>query len=209
MIVLRRAILGGSLQPGSRLSEARIAADLGISRAPLREALRALEEEGLVVRIPFKGAFVAEVGPTVVEEIASLRLRLEPFAIERGLPWLRGAGRPQLKEACAALSRAAAADDLAGSIDAHLRVHRLLYESADHKLLLDLWQGWESQLRLFLAVDHRSFASLGDVATEHVRLLKVIEKGDPEAITRAIAQHVHGAPVEQLGQAGQAGLAVE
>jgi DNA-binding GntR family transcriptional regulator len=144
MVVLRRAILGGSLPPGSRLSEARIAADLGISRAPLREALRALEEEGLVVRIPFKGAFVAEVGPTVVEEIASLRLRLEPFAIERGLPWLRGAGRPQLKAACAALSRAAAADDLAGSIDAHLRVHRVLYESAGHKLLLDLWSGWES-----------------------------------------------------------------
>jgi DNA-binding GntR family transcriptional regulator len=192
--VLRKAILDGSLPPGSPLREARISADMGISRAPLREALRILEEEDLVVRIPFRGAFVAEVGPTVVAEITSLRLRLEPFAIERGLTWLRGPGRARLQEACAELSHAVTAGDLAASIDSHLAIHRLLYESADHKLLLDLWQSWESQLRLFLAVDHRSFASLSDVAAEHQRLVETIETGDMSAITKVFAQHVHHAP---------------
>jgi DNA-binding GntR family transcriptional regulator len=192
--VLRKAILDGSLPSGTALREQRISADLGISRAPLREALRILEEEGLVVRVPFRGTFVAEVGPTVVAEITSLRLRLEPFAIERGLTWLRGPGRVRLEEACAELSRAAAANDLAASIDSHLAIHRLLYESANHKLLLDLWQGWESQLRLFLAVDHRSFASLTDIAAAHQRLVEAIETDDMSAITEVLAQHVHGAP---------------
>jgi DNA-binding GntR family transcriptional regulator len=191
--VLRKAILDGSLPPGSPLREARISADLGISRAPLREALRMLEEEGLVVRIPYRGTFVAQVGPTVVDEITSLRLRLEPFAIERGLSWLRGAGQGRLEEACAELSRAASVGDLATSIDAHLAIHRLLYESADHKLLLDLWHGWESQLRLFLAVDHRSFASLDEISADHQRLMETIQSGDMQAITKVVTDHIHAA----------------
>jgi DNA-binding GntR family transcriptional regulator len=192
--VLRKAILDGSLSPGSPLREARISADLGISRAPLREALRILEEEGLVDRIPYRGTFVAQVGPTVVAEINSLRLRLEPFAIERGLSWLRGPGQGRLEEACAELSRAASASDMAASIDAHLAIHRLLYESAEHKLLLDLWQGWESQLRLFLAVDHRSFASLDEISADHRRLMETIQSGDMSAITKVLTDHIHAVP---------------
>jgi len=80
--VLRAAILDGQVPPGGQLREAYIASDLGISRSPLREALTRLEEEGLVVKIPFRGAFVVEVSAHDVAEIASIRLRVEPFAGE-------------------------------------------------------------------------------------------------------------------------------
>jgi DNA-binding GntR family transcriptional regulator len=191
--VIRKAILDGTLAPGAQLREAHVAAELGVSRAPLREALSKLEEEGLVVKVPFRGAFVAEVGPKVVEEIATLRLRLEPFAVERSLPWLRRAGRAQFKAVVAEMRAASAAGDVTGCIDAHLALHKLFYEAADHKLLLDLWNSWEAQLRLFLAVDLRQFENPMEVARDHATLYKVIQTGDMNAITAALSHHIHGA----------------
>lgn len=79
---LRAAILDGTVPPGGQLREAHIAKDLGISRSPLREALTKLEEEGLVVKIPYRGAFVVEVSAREVAEIDSVRLRVEPYAAE-------------------------------------------------------------------------------------------------------------------------------
>ena len=94
--VLRAAILDGTVPPGGQLREAHIAADLGISRSPLREALTRLEEEGLIVKIPFRGAFVVEVSAQDVAEIASIRLLVEPYAGELALEALRGPERPRL-----------------------------------------------------------------------------------------------------------------
>jgi DNA-binding GntR family transcriptional regulator len=190
--VLREAILDGSLEPGLQLRETHIAAELGISRAPLREALRRLEEEGLVVKIPYKGAYVAEVGDRMIDEIASLRRHLEPFALELALSKLRGPERGYLREVVGQLTDAAKRHDLQHSIAAHLAFHRAIYEAADHQLLLNLWFSWESQLRLFLAVDMRSYADPVQVADDHARLLELIERGDLEALNKELPGHIHG-----------------
>jgi DNA-binding GntR family transcriptional regulator len=84
-------ILNGTLEAGKHLGKVRIAADLRNSRAPLREALSRLEEDGLVVRVPFRRAFVAEVSPTTVAEIASVRFLVEQYAAELVAERLRGA----------------------------------------------------------------------------------------------------------------------
>ena len=118
--VLSAAILDGSVPPGGQLREAHIAADLGISRSPLREALTRLEEEGLVVKIPFRGAFVVEVSAQDVAEIASIRLRVEPFAGELSMPALGGPERPLLISTLEELNRATEDNDIPASIDAHL-----------------------------------------------------------------------------------------
>ena len=125
---LRAAILDGTVPPGGQLREAHIAKDLGISRSPLREALTKLEEEGLVVKIPFRGAFVVEVSAREVAEIDSVRLRLEPYAAELSAEALRGPERPQLLQTVEDLHRAMEKDDIPASIDAHLRFHRLFYD---------------------------------------------------------------------------------
>jgi DNA-binding GntR family transcriptional regulator len=188
---MRDAILDGTFKPGSQLRETYIAADLGISRAPLREALHRLEEEGLVVRIPFRGAYVAEMSPRVAQEIEALRSVLEPFAVECALPHLATQeGRAELAEAVRLLGERSAAGDRSGSIDAHLAVHRSLYRASGNQVLLEIWESWESQLRLFLAVDHRSFGKLSDIAEPHDRLLTVIESGDLNAIRRELAGHI-------------------
>lgn len=191
---LRDAILAGRLAPGTQLREVHIAAELGVSRAPLREALRSLEEEGLVVRHAYRGAFVAEIGAETVEEIASLRVRLEPFAIQLALPRLRSAeGEALLQAALDRIDARTAAADIPGSIDAHLALHRLFYELSGHKLLLDNWRSWESQLRLFFAIDHSSFTGLEHQSEHHRGLIQAIRTGTQRDVDRELKRHIEPA----------------
>jgi DNA-binding GntR family transcriptional regulator len=191
---IRRAILDGQLTAGSQLREAHIARDMGISRSPLREALGRLEEEGLVEKVPFRGAFVAQVRPETVKEIATLRLLVEPYTIQTAAPRLLGENRPQLDQALAALRAAARSKVPAEIIEAHLSFHRLFYALSGNDLLLELWTGWESKLRLFLIADHQVFSDPEDLPRVHEELVEIIRGGDHAAIFEAVRHHVHVAP---------------
>ena len=200
--VLRTAILDGTLAPGSQLREIPLAADLGVSRAPLREALGILADEGLIVKYPYRGAFVAEVSATGMSEIASLRKRLEPYAIELAIPRLTGTSRIKVTRALEDMAFGADNNDLTATVDAHMAFHRAFYELSEHKLLLDLWKSWEAQLQMFFSADHQAFADLHDMVADHERLLSIIDRGDIDEITREIAVHVHSpSPAEVEAEA--------
>ncbi len=94
---LRQAIISGRWSPSSRLHEVRIAQQMGVSRAPVREALRQLEEEGLVRSEPNRGTFVTELSIRDIEEIQRLREVLECFALRRAADRLMGAGLANLE----------------------------------------------------------------------------------------------------------------
>ncbi|MEU1849047.1 GntR family transcriptional regulator [Streptomyces sp. NPDC019990] len=188
--VLRAAILDGTVPPGGQLREAHIAADLGISRSPLREALTKLEEEGLVVKIPYRGAFVVEVSAREVAEIDSVRLHIEPYAAELSLEALRGPERPQWLQTLEDLRRAMEEDNVPASIDAHLRFHRLFYDLSGHGVLQSLWNGWETKLRLYFSVDHRTYNEDPHLlVVEHERLAAVALEGDTDAFRQELAAH--------------------
>jgi DNA-binding GntR family transcriptional regulator len=189
---LQHAILSGQLAQGVQLREAGLASMLGISRPPLREALRQLEEQGLVQRIPYRGAFVAEVTKETIDEIASVRRLVEPYAVELGLPHLRGEGRPEIEATLAELDRAAQTDDLASCLEAHLILHRQCYQASGHSLLLSLWNGWENKLRLFLASELQGPETPVTTAESHRQLWNTILDGDPDKISETIKVHVHG-----------------
>jgi DNA-binding GntR family transcriptional regulator len=196
--VVRKAILDGGLPAGSQLRETQIAAELGISRAPLREAFRRLEEEGLVVKIPFRGAFVAEVTPQTISEITALRLVVEPYAAEQAMEVLRGPRRAQLQKAAEALSNASRHRNVAETVDDHLQFHRLFYEHSGNATLLDVWNSWESRLRLYLIAEHHQYENLIDIAGTHEELAQVILDGDPARLRDAIVEHLHNARLAYL-----------
>jgi len=196
--VLRRAILDGTFPPGSQLREAHLAAELGISRSPLREAFSRLEEEGLLVRIAFRGAFVKEVTAQMVREIADLRFLVEPYAAERAAEQLGDALPVRLGELVQALRAAADADDLPGTIEAHLAFHRFFYEHSANQLLAEMWTDWETRLRLFLAVDHQQYDDLNDLATAHEHLAGLVHAGDMARYREELAHHVHTSPGASL-----------
>jgi DNA-binding GntR family transcriptional regulator len=187
--LLRTAILDGKVPQGGQLREAHIAADLGISRSPLREALSRLEDDGLVVKIPFRGAFVVEVSARDVAEMASVRLRVEPLAGELSMETLRGTERPTLMRTIEDLRRATEENDIPASIDAHLRFHRLFYDCSGNRVLQDLWDGWESKQRLYLAVDHRSYSDVHEIADEHEGMVRAVLDGDVDRFQNEVAHH--------------------
>ncbi len=187
--VLRTAILDGTLPPGGQLREVHIATDLGISRSPLREAMTRLEEEGLIVKIPFRGSFVVKVSAREVAEIASVRLLVEPYAAELSAEALCGPERPLLMQTIEELHRATEKNDIPASIDAHLRFHRLFYDFSGNSVLQNLWNSWETKLRLYLAVDHRTYSDLHAIAVEHQRLAELALEGDIDRFRRELATH--------------------
>jgi DNA-binding GntR family transcriptional regulator len=192
--VLREAILNGVFAPGSPLREAHIASDLGISRAPLREAFSRLVEEGLVERVAFRGAFVSQVSPKTIGEIADLRYLVEPYAAEQTAARIGEQMSRGVQERVQALRTAASRGGIAESIDAHLEFHRFFYEHCGNTLLAEQWDGWETRLRLFLSVDHRSYDNLDELAAAHEHLAGLIEQGHMERFRRELAHHVHKAP---------------
>ncbi|MCA4131696.1 GntR family transcriptional regulator [Arthrobacter sp. M4] len=187
--VLRTAILDGTLPPGGQLREVHIATDLGISRSPLREAMTRLEEEGLIVKIPFRGSFVVKVSAREVAEIASVRLLVEPYAAELSAEALCGPERPLLMQTIEELHQATEKNDIPASIDAHLRFHRLFYDFSGNSVLQNLWNSWETKLRLYLAVDHRTYSDLHAIAVEHQRLAELALEGDIDRFRRELATH--------------------
>jgi DNA-binding GntR family transcriptional regulator len=191
--VLRSAILAGRIRQGEALREVDLARDLGTSRTPLREAMSRLEEEGLLTRVPFRGAFVVEVGDAEIAEIASIRLLVEPYAGQLALARARGSVREAVTTALEALRSATACQDAPASIDAHLQFHRLFYAMSGHGLLQELWDGWESRLRLYLSVDHGTYPTLQDVAAEHEPLAEAVLEDDVEAFGRELARHFRSA----------------
>jgi DNA-binding GntR family transcriptional regulator len=192
---------GRNCASGEQLRETHIAADLGISRSPLREALTRLEEEGLVVKVPFKGSFVVEVSARDVAEIASLRMLVEPYAAELSAPTLRGPERLRLNQTIEELYRATDTNDIPASIDAHLRFHRLFYEFSGNAALQALWNGWENKLRLYLVVDHRTYSDLHEIAVEHERLAALALEGDIDGFRQEMAgQFQNALRAESLDQ---------
>ena len=190
---LRSAILSGRLAPGSQLREVQLANEFGISRAPLREAMRVLEEEGLLIKKPYRGSFVATVDARTIDEIASLRRLVEPYAVERTVARLQPEDLTQLDAWKENLRSAARRGDIASAIDYHLMLHRFFYEKADHDQIASLWRGWESQLRMFLAADLRRFPDAEQAADDHGRLLDLVAAGDIERLRVELAAHIHGA----------------
>ncbi|WPB88161.1 GntR family transcriptional regulator [Streptomyces malaysiensis] len=190
---LRRAILDGHLPVGSPLREATIAREFGISRSPLREALHRLEEEGLVEKFPYRGAYVAQVSKKTIAEIARVRILVEPYVVEQALPALRGDQRLVLLENVDALRRASRTGDPVAMVDAHLSFHGMFYEHCGNDLLRDLWLSWQSKLQLFLVADHSAFENPSDMFDVHGAFIDAVLSEDVDGIRAHVVHHIHGA----------------
>lgn len=194
---VRAAIHAGSLKGGEPLVERRIAEEMGISRAPVREALRALEDEGLVVNIPFKGWYVTEVSPKAMAEIVSLRKVLDGFAAERALASADAADVDALRQLHADMEAAAERDDADALLELHLRFHRRFYELAAHDLLLQVWSTMEGQLRLYLRLHQLTYDTLPHYVQAHRPMVDALLAGDASALRAAITAHL-GEHTDQL-----------
>ncbi|MGA8113996.1 MAG: GntR family transcriptional regulator [Actinocatenispora sp.] len=190
---IRRMILSGELQPGDRLIEERLTAQLGISRPPLREAMRLLEQEGLVNSAPRRGVTVTRLSDRDVYEILSLRSALERLAVEIGVPVSVPERLADCRRALVDMEACARADDRANLVSKGYAFHATIVALPGHGRLDRLYGSLHRQLLLCMAMNLRTREHFYESLTEHVDrhrvLLDLIEAGDPKAVLAELAVH--------------------
>jgi DNA-binding GntR family transcriptional regulator len=181
----------GIFLPGDRLVEAEIARDLGISRVPVREALRLLESQGIVVSTPYKGMRLMQVTNAGVAALMRVRLALETLAVQEALRALGGPERfATLNHAAASYALAVRLGDPAPIVLADEAFHAELCRVSGNLVLLALWQGLARQLAVVWGLAHQSRPRPETVA-EHHALITALEDGDEALALGALGRHVN------------------
>ncbi|MBO3739861.1 GntR family transcriptional regulator [Actinoplanes flavus] len=186
---LRRDILSGRTDPGERLVEEQLTRRLGISRAPLREAMRLLAEQGLIEHIPRRGARVATLSDDDVRELYEVRDVLERHAVT-STPVAPDLTR--LRAALDAIRRATATDDRLELANAHRRFHVEVVALSGNRQLTALYESILVRIQLFMAVNMRREAETARAAEgvlRHERLFAAVESGGTVEILEALGTH--------------------
>lgn len=187
---LREAIISGDLKPGQPLIETELAASLGVSRAPLREALQILSSEGLVETIPYTGTSVRHLTRTDIEELYSLRSVLETFAIRRIIAQRNPHLVEQLRMCFTAMLAAAESGDIKQVNNIDRLFHDTLIELSGHHLLMNSWNVVSMRVRQVMALLNRRNSDLKKIAYNHLPFIEAMEKGDEEKAIALIQKHV-------------------
>jgi DNA-binding GntR family transcriptional regulator len=190
---LRDAIRYGQLRPGTRLVERNLAAQLQMSRIPLREAIRRLVDEGLVTKIAHRGTFVYALAEDDIEEISSLRVVLERFVVERVVDRIQPEDVVGLKSIVNEMRTVATMHDFHRLYELDLRFHRTLWEIAAHPLLLETVSNLRSRISLFLyqaALAPETAFHPQKYIESHEGLLRAVTSGDVPCAQNEITRHI-------------------
>lgn len=189
---LRTAIRNGVLRPGTRLVERDIANRLGMSRIPVREAIQRLVEEGLVEKSPHRGTFVYAPSRTEIEEISSLRQVLECFVVERAIANWSAEGEEELRSTVEMMRVAAQEGDWQQIHEGDYHFHSIIWEMANHSLLLEVVSGLRSRINRFLFEVSSALpkADMANHIERHDELIDILKSGDVELAQKEITAHV-------------------
>ena len=211
---MREAIVSGKIEPGAHLNETDIAKQMAVSRIPVREALKKLEQEGLVVRLPNKGCFVTSFTEQDIKEVFSLRASLESMAYEWAIPKLTPQDIQKLKHLIEQQEQAIRNQDYdeLASLDMHF--HEYICIKAEHSRLLKTWYEQHAQCQMLLNLRFRHLADYTPetVSRDHERILEAIENNDPKLaidLTYEISERVSKDCIETLRASQATTLEVE
>jgi len=186
---LSQEILSGRTDPGERLVEEQLTRRLGISRAPLREALRLLAQQGLVEHIPRRGVRVATLSDEDVRELYEVRDVLERHAVRSRPP---GADLSGLRAALDVMGKATETGDRLTIADAHREFHVAVVALGGNRQLSALYASVLVRIQLYMAVNLRREAEVADAADgvhRHERLMAAVERGDADEVLAELSAH--------------------
>lgn len=187
---LRNRILSGQIPQGERLVEATIARSLGVSRAPVREAVNRLMEAGLLENRTHFGPSVIQMSMEKIQELYAVRNSIEALAIQAVARRHSKDDVRELRDRIKAIASRAEAGDLPGVVEAELEFHEALWRMAGNPYIEKIAGLLFDHMRLALTIDNASYGNLLDVAHEHEPLVEAIEAGDPERATAALTTHI-------------------
>lgn len=204
------SILSGQLRPGQPLVENELAALLGVSKTPVREALKTLCGSGLVVMTAYRGASVRIADAAMVRQVSDVRMVLEPEALRRGVEL--GAAFTASADALARMPSADSTDAQARMNETNRDFHRALYSSCGNPLMIEILDGLRDQTALISITGWGVSPTWGDEEREHRAILTAAQGGDAEQAAELLRAHIQGfrdrvlarLPAERTGLSGWA-----
>lgn len=187
---LRQAILRGELKPGERLMEVQLANRLGVSRTPIREAIRKLELDGLVLMIPRKGAEVADITEKSLLDVLEVRRALEELAVKLACDRIGDKEIEELKTASQEFGKALECGDVTEFAEADVKFHDIIYRATDNERLIQLLYNLREQMYRYRVEYLKREDAHEILLAEHDKIIDTIEKRDKEEAMKAVCRHI-------------------
>ena len=187
---IRQAILTGELKPGERLMEIHLANKLGVSRTPIREAIRQLELEGLVIMVPRKGAQVASITEKSMTDVLEVRLALEKLAVELACKRISYSQKDELKEALEGFETAVGNRDASEIAKADEAFHNAIFSATGNMRLGQMVNNLAEQMYRYRFEYIKDEGGRERLVEEHKRIYDAVIKGDIETATKEISVHI-------------------
>ena len=187
---LRQAILKGELEPGERLMEIHLAEWLGVSRTPIREAIRKLELEGLVLMIPRKGAEVAEISEKSLREVLEVRRSLEELAIELACQRITPEELTALEEAENRFARAVEDGEVMAIAESDENYHELIYQATANDRLVQILNNLREQMYRYRLEYIKDEDRRQILVVEHEHILRAVRRRDIADAKSAVREHI-------------------
>ncbi len=188
---LRQAIITGEFAPGERLMEITLAERLGVSRTPVREAIRKLELEGLVVMIPRKGAEVAKITEERLRDVLEVRCALEELSATLACQRIDEEGKERLAACHAAFVRAVKMGDALEIANQDEAFHECIFEQTRNDRLLQIIHNLKEQMYRYRMEYVKDASYREELVAEHEKLLEAILSGDTQTATEVMRHHIH------------------
>ena len=187
---LRKAILTGELKPGERLMEIHLANRLGVSRTPIREAIRKLELEGLVTMIPRRGAEVAQITEKSMKDVLEVRRALDALCAELACDRISEEEMGKLEEACAGFEKATRTGDTTAGAKADVALHDIIVAATGNRRLVQLVNNLAEQMYRYRFEYIKDESQHERLVEEHRIIYESIRAKDREAAAAAAKMHI-------------------
>jgi len=187
---VRTAIISGRFEPGDRLIESTLSAEFGTSRGPVREALRQLENEGLVMSVPYRGAVVLGVSDEEVQEVLiPIRLTLERYSFARAIATMTDDDFAELGKQIWLLEQAGKANDLLKLVEADLGFHEIVISASGQPHTMQIWRTIWPRIRAYF-YRYEQFRSFEETVEEHRELLAALQTRDSAIVLAQLESHI-------------------
>ncbi len=187
---LREAIIVGELKPGERLMEVQLADKMGVSRTPVREAIRKLELEGLVEMLPRKGARVADLSVKDIMDVLEVRATLDGLASGLSAERITADEIKELKHYHSQFISYVEKDNLQGSIKKDVEFHDIIYRSSRNDKLIQISNNLREQVQRFRVIYIKDYSSTKELVKEHTEIYDAIANRDSDSARECAQRHI-------------------
>ena len=187
---LREAIIKGELKPGERLMEVQLAEEMGVSRTPVREAIRKLELEGLVVMVPRKGAYVAGLSLKDAADLFEVRISLEGLAAALSAERITEEELKLMEKILEDITAAAEREDVEAVIQKDAEFHQILFSTTRNNRLAQIINSLKEQIDRFRIQSFSNPARMKAINKEHAGIIKAIKEGNAELAEKLAREHI-------------------